>query len=119
MEMFAADQKISASLATPLDPIDDLLAGKREIQLCQAIGVRGDVVVGGMARGDVLFDWGWWWWWRSWCSVFFAVYVALGVSVAVFAMLLPLLWWWCVCFSFLGTTCFISFSLLMLLFYTV
>ena len=28
MEMFAADQKISASLATPLDPIDDLLAGK-------------------------------------------------------------------------------------------
>ena len=37
MEMFAADQKISASLATPLDPIDDLLAGKREIVPSQEI----------------------------------------------------------------------------------
>lgn len=28
MEMFAVDQKLNASLATPLDPIDDLLAGE-------------------------------------------------------------------------------------------
>lgn len=28
MEVFAADQQINASLATPLDPIDDLLAGE-------------------------------------------------------------------------------------------
>ena len=28
MEMFSVDQEINASLATPLDPIDDLLAGE-------------------------------------------------------------------------------------------
>lgn len=31
MEMFAVDQKLNASLATPLDPIDDLLAGEKVV----------------------------------------------------------------------------------------